>query len=102
MVVVGGEPGIGKTRLVSEFTRVAHDGGAVVLLGQADEYINVPFRLASDVLRPLVSAVPVDLLEGHVADHGVRLERLVPELPRRVAASMPIPPVFSLPSVAHG
>ncbi|HWB69244.1 MAG TPA: BTAD domain-containing putative transcriptional regulator, partial [Solirubrobacterales bacterium] len=37
IVLVGGEPGVGKTRLVTEFAQRVHGGGATVLYGRADE-----------------------------------------------------------------
>src|SRR5205807_17390 len=37
VVLVAGEPGIGKTRISTELAREAHDHGAVVLYGRCDE-----------------------------------------------------------------
>ncbi len=42
LVLVAGEPGVGKTRLAMELARAAHAGGAMVLLGHCDEELAVP------------------------------------------------------------
>jgi class 3 adenylate cyclase/tetratricopeptide (TPR) repeat protein len=49
-VVVSGEPGIGKTRLVAEAARVAHGDGAVVLYGRCDDELGVPFQPFAEAL----------------------------------------------------
>ena len=40
VVLVSGEPGVGKTRLASELARAAHDDGGLVLLGRCDEHVS--------------------------------------------------------------
>ncbi|MFL5831839.1 MAG: ATP-binding protein [Solirubrobacteraceae bacterium] len=61
IVLVTGEPGIGKTRLAHKFASVALAGGATVLLGRCSEEPLAPFEPfvealgqleAADVLRP--------------------------------------------------
>ena len=42
VVLVAGEPGIGKTRLVAELGREAHAAGALVLYGRCDEDLGSP------------------------------------------------------------
>jgi class 3 adenylate cyclase len=51
VVLVGGEPGIGKTRIVAELARRAHEGGTVVLWGGCDEEVAVSYRPFVDALR---------------------------------------------------
>ena len=55
VVAVGGEPGIGKTRIVDEAAAEAGARGAAVVRGRADEESRAygPWRAA---LRPLVAA----------------------------------------------
>ena len=79
-LVVTGEPGIGKTRLLEELGLRAADRGAVVVSGRAAEY---------EVDLPL--AVWIDALEPHVAATGA------PDLSERDAASL----AEALPSLAH-
>ena len=50
-VFAAGEPGIGKTRLCSEFARFAYDEGAVVLYGRSDEEPLVPYQPFVEALR---------------------------------------------------
>ena len=91
IVLVAGEPGIGKTRLVTELAREAHGQGAVVLLGRADEHVDAPYAPWREALRGLVRGAPDDVLMQHVAQYGGEVCRVVPELSRRVAD---IPPAI--------
>jgi hypothetical protein len=51
LVLVRGDPGAGKTRLVCEFARQAHDSaGTTVLLGGADETIGLPYQPVVEAL----------------------------------------------------
>ena len=84
VVLVSGEAGIGKTRLVAEFSSAAHHEGAVVLYGRCDEEIGVPYQPWLEALRHAVRHLPESTLAEHVARHGGELGRLVPELASRV------------------
>ena len=53
-VLVSGEPGIGKTRLVTEAVRGAHDHGSIVLWGRCDEELGAPFGPFAEALRHYV------------------------------------------------
>src|SRR5205085_11103797 len=44
LVMLGGDPGIGKTRLATELARGAHAQGAIVLYGGCEEDVLVPYR----------------------------------------------------------
>src|SRR3954454_21551398 len=51
MVVVSGEPGIGKSRLLAEFTERAQAAGCTVLRGRAVEFEgDLPFAVLADAL----------------------------------------------------
>ena len=89
IVLIGGEPGIGKTRLVTELAREAHSQGAVVLLGRADEHVDAPYGPWREALRSLVRGAPDEVLAQHVAEHGGEVGRIAPELGRRVAKLPP-------------
>ena len=54
-VLVAGEAGIGKTRLVSELARRAHDAGFEILLGRAIDLVGteLPYQPFAEALRPL-------------------------------------------------
>jgi hypothetical protein len=84
-LLVSGEAGIGKTRLVAEFARRAHAAGATVLYGRADIESLVPYQPFITALQHYFAhretlAFPADLEE----DLG-ELARFVPALRRRVA-----------------
>src|SRR5581483_8593173 len=44
LVLIAGEPGIGKTSLAARLARAAFDRGATVLFGRCDEDLGVPYR----------------------------------------------------------
>ena len=80
LVLVCGEPGIGKTRLAVELAHEARDGGATVLYGRCDDESGVPYQPWREALAHLVDVAPEGLLRDHVAVHGGELARLVPRL----------------------
>lgn len=84
-LLVSGEPGIGKTRLVSQAAASAHRDGAIVLYGRCDLELGVAYQPFTEALRDLVAACDEGVLEEHVAVHGPELRRLVPGLAARVA-----------------
>ncbi len=82
IVLVGGEAGIGKTRLVEEFAERARARGARVLAGECLGIGDggLPFAPFVDALRELVRGVaPADLAALLGPGRG-RLGRLIPEL----------------------
>ena len=83
-VLVAGEPGIGKTRLVSAGAVSAHASGCTVLYGRCDPDLGVAYQPFAEAIRHYVRSCEVDILNTHLAEHGGELGRLVPELSRRV------------------
>jgi DNA-binding SARP family transcriptional activator/tetratricopeptide (TPR) repeat protein len=79
-VIVGGEPGIGKTRLASELARAVHREGALVLYGRCDEGLAVPYQPFVEALRPYARAAGLDRLRAELGDLAPQLGRLLPEL----------------------
>ena len=84
VVLVSGEPGMGKTRLASEVARAAHEDGAWVLVGRCDESIAAAYAPWIEILRQIITHGSEDLVRGHVDRHGGEVTRLAPELARRV------------------
>lgn len=80
VVLVSGEPGIGKTRLLEEVARRAHAQGGLVLYGRCDEELVIPHQPFIEALRPCVSVYPVSALRQRL--HGLEpdLARAFPEL----------------------
>ena len=91
LLLLTGDPGIGKTRLVAEVARRAHDAGAVVLAGRAPEETLVPYQPFLDALRHYVLNAAFGELRMSAREYGSELARLVPELRRRVP-DLPPPP----------
>jgi tetratricopeptide (TPR) repeat protein len=89
VVLLSGEPGIGKTTLTARFAGEVHDEGATVVYGRCDEDLGIPYQPWIEALRALVAHAPQEVLAGHVADAGAHLARLVPELATRVEVSVP-------------
>jgi class 3 adenylate cyclase len=84
VVLVSGEPGIGKSRLASLSAYGAHGEGFAVLWGACFEELAVPYEPWIAVCSQLVAHAPIDVLERHVGRHGGELARLARDLPRRV------------------
>ncbi|HUO73531.1 MAG TPA: AAA family ATPase [Solirubrobacteraceae bacterium] len=90
VVLLTGDPGIGKTRLVAEVARRAHDAGAFVLAGRSPQEALVPYQPFVEALRHYILNVPFSELRASARDYGSELARLVPELRRR-APDLPPP-----------
>ncbi len=81
LVLLGGEPGVGKTRLATALAHQLYGEGAVVLGGRCDEDLGVPYQPMVEALRHYVTAAPAPRLGRHRGE----LARLVPELTEFVA-----------------
>jgi tetratricopeptide (TPR) repeat protein len=85
--LIGGESGIGKSRLLNELRTLAMVKGAVVLNGQANSEANSPFQLWRETLRWLslltedLTDHEVSVLKVLVADIAKLLNRDVPDAP---------------------
>ncbi|WP_199833331.1 MULTISPECIES: helix-turn-helix transcriptional regulator [Streptomyces] len=80
-LLLGGEAGVGKTRLVEEFADAARRQGAVVALGGCVEIgaDGLPFAPFSTALRALRRQLPGELADA-AAGQEEELARLLPEL----------------------
>src|SRR5690242_8174287 len=81
-VVVGGEAGVGKSRLVHELVGRARDAGVRVLVGGCVELDGggIPFAPLVDMLRALARDTPADELDTLLGPARPVVGRLVPEL----------------------
>jgi tetratricopeptide (TPR) repeat protein len=84
VILLGGEPGIGKSRLARELAVAAHARGATVLQGRCDEDLRMPYQPFVEALSHLVEHAADAVLERHVDEHGGELGRLVTALGRRL------------------
>ena len=80
LAVVGGEPGVGKTRLAAALAQQLHAEGALVLGGRCDEDLGVPYQPFVEALRHYVTSASAVGLGRHAGE----LPRLVPELAQLV------------------
>jgi class 3 adenylate cyclase len=84
VVLLSGEPGIGKSRLASYAAHRAHAQGAAVCWGACSEELAVPYEPWIEVCSQLVEHSPAELLHSHVERHRGELARLARNLERRV------------------
>jgi class 3 adenylate cyclase/tetratricopeptide (TPR) repeat protein len=80
LVMLAGEPGIGKTSLAGEIARVAHSAGASVLYGRCHEENLIPYQPFVEALRHYFGALPSDRLRAELMNAGGELARIMPEL----------------------
>lgn len=85
LVLLAGEPGIGKTRLLSELAGRARVDGWLVLAGRAYDSEGMPPYLPfSEPLRSYVRTYPMDELAGPLAGAAADVALLVPEVLERL------------------
>ncbi len=92
LVLIGGEPGIGKTRLAKELAREAYAEGAIVLYGRCDSEAIIPYQPFAEALRHYVVACPTSELRQQVTRSGPEIVRLVPELEEKLPGLEREPP----------
>lgn len=80
VVAVSGEPGVGKTRLVSEAAGRFHDQGATVLYGRCDPHRGTPYQPFAEALATAADSLDLDNVRTVLAPHTGDLARLVPRL----------------------
>jgi hypothetical protein len=80
--LIGGEAGVGKTRLVRELAGRASGAGFLVLTGQCVELgaEGLPLAPLVDALRTLARTTPPEALADVLGPAGPGLARLLPEL----------------------
>jgi class 3 adenylate cyclase/tetratricopeptide (TPR) repeat protein len=91
VVLITGEPGIGKTRLASEMALTAYGEGATVLFGRCDDELDVPYQPFVDALRHFVERCPPAYLRDELGSGAGELVRLAPELTQQFPELAPAP-----------
>jgi class 3 adenylate cyclase len=89
MVMVAGEPGIGKTRLAAELAARVVDHGGIALHGWCDEDLGSPYQPWVQALSAYVRASAADDVEVNTTGISGDLTRLVPELATKVQNTTP-------------
>ena len=84
VVLLSGEPGIGKTRLASYAALSANADGFGVCWGSCSEDLAAPYEPWIAVCTQIVEHTPNDLLSDYAQLHGGELARLAGNLARRV------------------
>jgi hypothetical protein len=81
LVLLGGEPGVGKTRLAAQLAGTVRESGGVVLAGRCDEDLGVPYQPFVEAFRHYVGRAT----DRRLGRHAGELTRLIPELAQLVA-----------------
>src|SRR5215469_8327466 len=93
LVMVAGEPGIGKTRLAEEAGSYARLRGAQVLVGRCYEGESAsPYSSFVEVIREYASTRPDDALRAEMGGGASDIAKLVPEILKRIPDLPPAPP----------
>ena len=91
VVLIGGKPGEGKTRLGEEALEMGLARGMLPLIGQAYEEHGAPFIVSTEIIEDIQRALPPNVLRNALGDTAPEIARLVPEL-RRSLPDIPEPP----------
>jgi DNA-binding CsgD family transcriptional regulator len=92
VVVVHGEPGIGKTRTVAEFARQAEEDDTAVLWGTCYQGgITYPYGPWAEALGGFLDGIPGDRVASVLGADAAALAQLLPP-PGRLAAAPALPP----------
>ncbi len=84
VVLVGGEAGSGKSRLVREFARETAGDGALVLYGACDAVVRAPYGPFVEALDHLARVTEPEELRSALGTAGGELTRMLPDLPARI------------------
>ena len=90
LALIGGEPGVGKTRLSEELLADARERGMLTFTGHCYQEGTAPFTPFVEILEQMVRELPADVLREALGDAAPDVVRLVPEI-HRVVADIPPP-----------
>ncbi len=92
VVLVAGEPGIGKTRLAQELLVFARLRGCLAVVGRCyEQEVTIPYLPVAEALRAMVREIADDRLDTLVGRFAAELVKLVPELSLRIRDLQPSP-----------
>jgi tetratricopeptide (TPR) repeat protein len=93
--LIGGESGIGKSRLIERIRAYAQTKGALVLRGQSVSAGSAPYQVWRGVLRWIPLLTTLDDVEAGV------LKPLVPDIEKLVGREVPDPPALNADMARH-
>jgi predicted ATPase/class 3 adenylate cyclase len=92
LAMIGGEPGVGKTRLAEEMALEARQRGLLTLTGHCYEMEGAPPYIPFvEVVEASARVVPPEALRSALGDSAPEVAKLMPEL-RRLFPDIPAPP----------
>jgi tetratricopeptide (TPR) repeat protein len=92
LVLISGEPGVGKTRLANELIANSRLRGAQILRGGCYEYeASVPYLPFTEALRDWVHSQSDESLRVGLQDAAAELSKLAPEIESRIGPLTPNP-----------
>jgi class 3 adenylate cyclase/tetratricopeptide (TPR) repeat protein len=92
LVLLSGEPGVGKTRLAKEVMEYAQSSGAPILRGGCYEYeATTPYLPFVEALRDWVHASSAENLRATLGDTAPEIAKLAPEIETKLGALPPNP-----------
>src|SRR3954471_8318149 len=91
VVLLGGEAGSGKSRLVRELASEAASDGVLVLYGACDAVVRTPYGPFVEALDHLARSVEPAELRTALGTTGGELTRLLPDLPDRIGQTLSAP-----------
>ena len=95
LALIGGEPGLGKTRLAEEILEEASRRGFLALTGRCYEMEGAPpFMPVVEILQTAARVVPPEVFREALGDAAGEVARLLPELARLFPD---IPPAVEMP-----
>ena len=95
LVLIGGEPGVGKTRLVEQLLDTARQQRCLTLTGRCYEMEGTaPFMPFVEIIEQYARVAPLEVLRETLGDAAPEVARLVPDLRRLLPDT---PPAIELP-----
>jgi predicted ATPase len=84
-LLLAGEPGIGKTRLIEELARIARERGAAVLWGRCYDGEGAPaYWPWMQIIRAYAATAPIDALRRELGSAAADIALVVPDLRERL------------------